>query len=336
MRKTIYILLLSIALISCGSTLPPDYQIDAPRIISVKIENPEVSIDPAVNEEIKLSILVAGKGVDQNMTQNVYWMADPMSGNVESPLAYPYNKPLTVTTQQVMDIAMSGSKENQIPAILPDYIDFPITGAITVKDKDLYFAHKIRFTKIPKHFNPGITGIELMYPAEPINEENSENKFIKTESKILDKKDNSVISFKDDVPDEVDDVPDFFIAKILLKDKKETGNVKHIYSWYISRAHESDNDNEVLMSSGKFKLALFDKKGSTYKEQTVSVGDSKESAFFRLKKDGEIQSGTYDVYIVVRDKNTEATSVDGDHYGQDFHYFQICVGDACKSQIRSL
>jgi len=326
MKKIIYILLISIAAISCSNSLPPEYQVDEPRIISVKIEDPEVSMDPTAEGEIKLSVLVAGKGVDQNMEQNVYWMVNPIQRQLQSDLSSPYNDFLTITTEEILGIANSFAPSQTTGVTdLPDYFDYPITGVITIQERNLYFNHTIRFAKTPKHFNPGIIQIELS-SSEPKEDGNKYRKIVEkavVEKSEDDKAKSDLIQFKDDVPD-------FFIAKVITKDLEQTGNARHVYSWYISKAHEKDNDNEVLITSDeKFKFASPDENG-VYQNSTLNVSEFKQTAVFELKKDGKEQSGTYDVYIVVRDLNRDAKSVADDHFGQDYHHFQICVKDGCK------
>jgi hypothetical protein len=64
------------------------------------------------------------------------------------------------------------------------------------------------------------------------------------------------------------------------------------------------------------------------------ASETKASAVFSLRgkdADGSLQSGLYDVYLVVRDNAAAPQSAADDRFGTDFFFFTLCVGDACPN-----
>jgi hypothetical protein len=98
-----------------------------------------------------------------------------------------------------------------------------------------------------------------------------------------------------------------------------------VYRWYLSTSKNSggklfiNNDRDViqeLLGPGE------------------AASETKASAVFSLRgedADGSLQSGLYDVYLVVRDNASAPQSAADDRFGTDFFYFTLCVGDACPN-----
>jgi len=139
-------LTLPLVLLSCGdSDLSEDYMVPEPRILAVRLEDPEVEPGGVVF----MRMLMAGSKIDQTMTNKVEWFleADPpvFLGSA------PYNEDFV---GEIPDDMLSDDEEQ---------LDIPILGKIMVGDKSLFARKKLRITRQPVGKNPAITQIEVRY-----------------------------------------------------------------------------------------------------------------------------------------------------------------------------
>jgi hypothetical protein len=96
-----------------------------------------------------------------------------------------------------------------------------------------------------------------------------------------------------------------------------------IYRWYLSTSKNSGGKLYINTDQDVIQELL---------GPAEAASETKASAVFSLRgkdADGALQTGLYDVYLVVRDNAAAPQSAAEDRLGTDFFYFTLCVGDTC-------
>lgn len=190
----------------------------------------------------------------------------------------------------------------QIPDdILDDeaqWVDLIILATVQIGSKSVTAEKNVRITQNPIGKNPVISGVQIAY-------------FEDGQLETVEVLSGDRIEMAPQVKN---------IAVTALTDQLAPGeNNRLIYRWYVSTSKNSggklyiNNDKEVaadLLGPG------------------ADASETKESAVFSLRgesADGSVQTGIYDVYLVVRDNASTSESDADDRFGTDFIYFTLRV-----------
>ncbi len=127
------------------SDLLKDYQAEQPRILAIRIQEPEA--EPG--DTVEMQLLVGGRDVSQDMTQPVDWylQTDPptLLGTAS------YDQPLaTVIPQDALPEALT-------------WRDFLISARLQVNGKPLTAQKYLRVTSTPKGRNPRINSVQVRF-----------------------------------------------------------------------------------------------------------------------------------------------------------------------------
>ena len=282
MRLLHLLILLSSLLIftACGENeLLEDYFVKEPRVLAVKIQDPEVN--PADN--VTMRMLVGGKDIDQNMAAKVSWAIDDA-------------EPVFLGTSDY-----TREFESQGPAdALPEegWYDLPILARIQVGQTALNAQKLLRVTQNPVAKNPVISGVRLQY----LNGEQRVEEIVANGVTV-----NLPLG------------PTNVAVTALTEELAPKQNDKLVYRWYISTSKNT---------TGKLYIQTEKKKIEAILGKGTKASEIRSSAVFSLKgKDDKkaVQSGTYDVYLVVRDNADNPQSQAEERYGTDFIYFTIFI-----------
>lgn len=266
---------------ACGdSDLLEDYFVDTPRILAVKIQDPEAQ----PGDSIAMKMLVGGRTISQQMTATVFWAIDDAEPELIDEAAY---------TQSV---------DYQIPIdalAAAQWFDLPIYARIQLEQKGLNAQKLVRITGNPTAKNPVISGVRLQYLREG-------------------QLDPQMIANGDTISIPAD------VSNVALTAQTEAlppgQNDKLVYRWYISLAADSAGILYIQREKKEIEALL----GAGAK-----ASERRRSAVFSLRgkdNDKNVQIGTYNLYLVVRDNATNPQSLADERYGTDFIYATLRVG----------
>ncbi len=149
-------LVLLISLSACGdSDLPEDYVAVAPRILALRITEPEVS----PGDTVSMRLLVGGATVDQHSDMTVTWAVGWPENGVYLEGEAPYNTDYQVTIPPGI-----------LDALGEDAVDVNVTASVTVSGKTLSALKRMRICEHPVGRNPEITGVTANFLAEGVHE----------------------------------------------------------------------------------------------------------------------------------------------------------------------
>ena len=182
------------------------------------------------------------------------------------------------------------------------WVDLIVLATIQIGSKHFTAEKNVRITQHPIGKNPAISGVQISY---------LDGGLLETVDVLGGDRIELVSRVKN-------------IAVTALTDQLAPGeNDRLIFRWYVSTSKNSggklyiNNDKEVaadLLGPG------------------ADASETKASAVFSLRgesADGSIQTGIYDVYLVVRDNASAPESEADDRFGTDFIYFTLCVNNDC-------
>lgn len=285
--KTLHIWLMFtlLLLVGCGedsdSDLLEDYFVKNPRVLAVKIQDPEAQ----PGDTITMRMLVGGRAIDQQMTANVLWAIDDAEpifvGEADYTEAFQYQVPAD---------ALDGT----------DWYDLPFFARIQFEPKSLNAYKVVRITRTPQAKNPAISGVQLQYLAagQPVT-------LVATNGETV------------DAPTGISNVA----LTALTQTLPDGQNDKLIYRWYISLSKNNSNKLYIQKSDKKIEAIL---------GAGAEASEYRRSAVFSLKgedNDKKIQTGIYDIYLVVRDNAANPQSVADERYGTDFSYLTLRVSN---------
>jgi hypothetical protein len=190
--------------------------------------------------------------------------------------------------------------ENALADGLP-WVDLPVLARIEIGSKAYYGEKYVRITDDPIGENPIIKGVDITY--------------LLAEARVSDQAFNG---------DRITISPEVHnIALTASMEALAVGqNESLVYRWYVSTSKNSDGKLYLNVD----KDIIGDLLGSA-----AEASETKSSVVFSLRgedADGAVQTGLYDVYLVVRDNAAAAQSAADDRFGTDFIYITLCVGDA--------
>lgn len=138
-------LVLLLMLSACGdSDLPEDYVAVAPRILAVRITEPEA----APGDTVSMRLLVGGATVDPHSGMTVTWTVGSPEGGLYLEADAPYN-----TDYQVV------IPPGILDALGEERVDVPVTASVAIAGKTLSVLKRMRITEHPVGRNPKITGV---------------------------------------------------------------------------------------------------------------------------------------------------------------------------------
>lgn len=277
--KFICSLVLIFTLASCGeSDLTEEYMADTPKIIAIKLSDPEVR----PGNEVTMRLLIAGKDIDQNMTSTIFWYAEyqeEILGGWSS-----YNEDFTLNIPETI------IDSNEDDLILPVFARIQIGETYLTAEKLLRITHN------PTGKNPHINEVTMKY----ISNDSIMSSTLKNGESLT-------------IPENTEN-----ISLTAVTEELEAGaNDQLIYRWYVSFSKTSSN-----------KLWVYDDE-DTIEEllgEGATAAEFRKSVIYSLRgeeNDEEIQSGTYDIYLVIRDNASNSQSSDEDRLGMDFLYFTV-------------
>lgn len=279
------LVVLAASLLSCGdSDLLDDYIVKDPRILAVRVQDPEVQ----PGDSVSMKLLVGGRSVDQTMDETVSWII--YDGQASPVGAAGYDQEFTA---QIPDDMLDDEAQ---------WVDLIVLATIQIGSKRFTAEKNVRITQYPIGKNPVISGVQIAY---------LEGGQLET-AEVLE---GDRIEMARQVKN---------IALTALTDQLAPGeNDRLIFRWYVSASKNSggklyiNNDKEVaedLLGPG------------------ADASETKESAVFTFRgefADESVQTGIYDVYLVVRDNASTSGSDADDRFGTDFIYFTLCVNNNC-------
>ena len=298
LRRASWALLL-ILLSGCGeSDMRPDYIVQDPRMMAIKITDPEIER----GDPFSLNLLVLGKDVSQEMTNAVTWrlaIDDDMSVEAKGFLGTtPYCETLRVPSKFWDRIP-----SETIATLLQGngYLDLPIMAEIAVGDRILRGVKTLRITEAPRGKNPVIQSILIRFDQgeqmiAPLGER--------------------IITFK-----RSDHAPETIACTAIMETLSPGDNDKLLFRWSVSSS--KTNDSELYVSSSKKKIeALLGKgaKAAEYRESVIFSTRGEEGS-------GPFQYGEYEAALIVRDKATDSSGREEDRFGIDFMTFTIVILD---------
>ena len=183
-----------------------------------------------------------------------------------------------------------------------DLLDVSIIAEIVVDNKTFFARKQMRITHDPVAKNPVITEIEVRYQIG--------------DDRISEFIGNGDVIF---VGDQIGEVS--FTTH--TGELAEGENERLIYRWYAADAKQGEG-------------RIYAYKDEDITEKLLGEGaepsESGRSVVFSLKGDeneGNLESGIYDVYLVVRDNAADSQSWEEDRFGTDFIWFTLCVNKDC-------
>ncbi|MBU0992823.1 MAG: hypothetical protein KJ737_10060 [Proteobacteria bacterium] len=283
--------------VSCGeSDMTPGYIAKQPKILALKITNPEIRNGDAFS----LNLLVAGQSVDQNMTNEVEWILgadlnDTSNYSVALGRA-PYNQTFTLD-ETIWDTI----PQDSINELMGDrtWIDIPVMAKVVVNGTTLRGIKTLRMTEMPAGMNPVIRAVTAKYGTETITITRNENRILTLAG---------------------DSIPDNFALTANMQDMGEF-NDKLIYQWSVSAARWGEG--ELYINSEKKDIEQLLGENATAAEYRESV------VFSTQGEDGDdpVQFGEYDIFLVVRDKKIDSSGREEDRFGLDFFHFTFILSD---------
>jgi hypothetical protein len=142
---------LMFGLASCGeSDLPEDYVSVSPKILAVKISDPEVS----PGDTVTMRLFVSGKDMDQNSDMTVVWTVGTVESGVYVQAEAAYNTAYTIEIPPgILDVLGVSS------------VDVPVTASVNIGGKELSALKRFRICLEPIGKNPQITGVQADFMA---------------------------------------------------------------------------------------------------------------------------------------------------------------------------
>jgi hypothetical protein len=195
--------------------------------------------------------------------------------------------------------------ESQIltdPLEQDQWYDLPIYARIQVGQKYLNTQKVLRVTQNPVGKNPVISGVRLQYlNGEQLVEETAAN----ADTVLLPVNTTNVA------------------LTAMTEDLAPGENDKLVFRWYVCISKNTNGKLYIQTDSKHIEAIL----GKGFKASEI-----RPSAVFSLRgEDGKkaVQSGIYDIYLVVRDNASDPQSSADERYGTDFIYFTICINSNC-------
>ncbi len=285
----------------------PDYQVGGPRILALKVSEPELTPDAAPT----MRLLVGGEQFEQSSDAPVLWLLpndEAVLGQVppeiRSQLTVPYHTAFSFPAGMTVGTLLSLDPEIQKAFDETGFVDLPLFATITVNDKPLSIMKRVRITREPRHRNPEITKITAVWQ-EP---------------------DGTIISHT--VPRDgtlelpQDPLPDYLALAPETIDPAERGNDLLVFRWHF---------NEDAAYATRLRFCDADCPSEKYLGVERVTPNTKEimidftvarKRFADTPPDGDL---SLMFYLVVRDRAAESASSADDHFGLDFTTMKVVL-----------
>ncbi|MGD9211791.1 MAG: hypothetical protein PVI90_13490, partial [Desulfobacteraceae bacterium] len=223
MKNKIFLIIGLIALIfllsACGeSDLLDPYFVKDPRILAVKIEDPEVM----PGDTVSMRMLVGGKEIEQDMANTVIWAIDDV---------------------ELEPLGVSGYTQEFTHQIPNDFLgdnewyDLPIYASLQINEKNLIAQKLLRLTQDPVGKNPVISHVQIRY----INADNTVQETVESGETYT-------------LPQSAANVAFTAFTEDLLAGE----NDKLIYRWYVSTSKDTNGMLYVQEDEDKIENLLGD------------------------------------------------------------------------------
>ncbi len=291
--STVTTILFLIFLASCQGKDMPEHRIVNPRILAMKIENPEVR----PGDQIKAKLLVGGWGFSQESEISVNWLGAEKLGDFGKQFVKPYREPLSMKVDEsIFDLPIFTTEDREFYN-RRGYFTIPIYASLEIDDPDrsdkkILSAHKDFKLKREGtlYGNPSVAEVTVSWELEG-------SKFSR------------VVTNGNSITFDADKIPDFagFVPNIDEKDSDI-----QLYRWYFSDSSKDDPTIEVEGGEDlSKKLTGENESGTREKTVVLDLRGVRES----LKKGKML---THSVYFLVRDKKDDPSSSAEYRHGLDF------------------
>lgn len=298
-NRGIVLAALFMMLMGCGeSDMTPDYIVKKPRILAIKITDPEIKR----GDPFSLNLLVEGEGVSQEMATEVEWGVGVGYSETDADMLVLANLPYTETYMADATVWDALPSET-LDALFQEnaFIDVPVMAKIVVNGVTLRGVKTLRVTENPVGKNPVIQSVTVKYDGG---------------SSTVTASDTRIITFK-----KSEKVPENIAISANMTELGEGENDKLIFRWTVSASKTSDGELYVNSSNADIEALLGENaKAAEYRDTVVFSTRGEEG-------DDPVQYGEYEVNLVVRDKKTDSAGREEDRFGVDFLTVTVLILD---------
>jgi len=283
----------------------PDYQIGEPRIIALKVSEPELTLDARPT----MRLLIGGETFSQESDLPVLWLV-PVESSDELPpdlLAYlttPYRDAFSFPIGMTVGTLLSQEPTLQKTFDKNGWVDLPIFATITINGKNLSVMKTVRVTQTPRHSNPEITFIRVVY-------KDSEDALIE---KVVEREGTFIL-------------PQSALSPYLGLDPEtvspsEQGNDLLVFRWQF-------NEDPSYATGLRFCDADCPSNEYLGSDRVTPITKEILIDFTNTRKKFSISPPENDItlmfYLVVRDRSSKAESVVDNRYGLDFTTLKLVL-----------
>ncbi len=298
-----------LGIVSCDDPMKmfPDHQIGAPRILALKVSEPELTPDARPT----MRILIGGEGFGRSSDLSVLWLVPndeealaQVPSEILPLLRAPYASDFSLPEGMTIGTLLSFSPDLQRIFDEQGFVDLPVFASVTIDEKPLSIMKKVRITKEPHHRNPEITGVTAVW-----------------------KMPNGQLVKKMHGRDDTLELPQEGLSPYLglapeTVDPAERGNDLLVFRWQF---------NEAPAYATDLRFCDADCPSDEYLgvERTTPATREIMIDFAKTKKRLSHTPPSSDIalmfYLVVRDRAAEATSSADDRYGLDFTTLRLVL-----------
>lgn len=282
---------LLLVIVSCGGNEDsiPEYMIDGPRVLAVVVEDPET----VPGSSVAMRLLVGGRHVDQGQDQDVNWL---VTFNPPEICVVAYNETCVTTIPETSELSDYFGNNS--------WFDIPVLSHMIIREKNYYAKKMLRITTEPVGKNPEIEAIDVSFiEAGDVNQ------------------DISIVEPGEEMRFQGDDCPvNIAFTAVPAELDAPDNNDKLIFRWKVSLS-KSGSNNRLYTNTDSSDVQKILGEGA-------KAAEFRQSVVFSLRgeklKSG-IQYGVYDIYLIVRDKASDAQDRSEDRLGMNFFYFTLVV-----------
>jgi hypothetical protein len=263
--------------------------IDGPRVLAVVVEDPET----VPGSSVAMRLLVGGRHVDQGQDQDVNWL---VTFNPPEICVVAYNETCVTTIPETSELSDYFGNNS--------WFDIPVLSHTIIREKNYYAKKMLRITTEPVGKNPEIEAIDVSFiEAGDVNQ------------------DISIVEPGEEMRFQGDDCPvNIAFTAVPAELDAPDNNDKLIFRWKVSLS-KSGSNNRLYTNTDSSDVQKILGEGA-------KAAEFRQSVVFSLRgeklKSG-IQYGVYDIYLIVRDKASDAQDRSEDRLGMNFFYFTLVV-----------
>lgn len=245
-----------------------------------------LKIDPCEagpGDSVAMTLLVGGKHMDQAADLPVTWEVGAPGDAYYTQAVVPYHDPLQL----------------DLPLDLPESVygdDVFVTASITINHRFLSAVKRFRITPEPVRANPVIQGVRAQYRTDG-------------EKYVQDVGAGAVLS--------VDGSVKYLVLTAQMANLSQGANDTLVYRWYITESSTNDHTLEADDEPSEIEAILGKDGVAAPYRQSVMI------SLYGEDGDEKFQSGTYQVYLVVRDNAYQSDDDLPDRLGTDYFSFTV-------------